>query len=254
MSISGALSMLVLTLTFFTRLPFPNSITQLIRSDDTLRSSAAFFPVAGLVVGFIAALGWLLASHLVPAPVAATLAVTLAIMVTGALHDDGLADCADGLGATSDRIRALEIMRDSRIGSYGTLALIASFALRVAALASLSSGAGFAALLIAHSGSRSAMTFAMRFSRYAREKGLGNMVEGELENPIFLLGLGIALGAAFILGGFAGLAAVGIGFTVAFAFLKFLDRRLGGYTGDGLGAMQLLCEITILISLAGFWS
>ncbi|MEM9277661.1 MAG: adenosylcobinamide-GDP ribazoletransferase, partial [Pseudomonadota bacterium] len=176
------------------------------------------------------------------------------LIVTGALHEDGLADCADGLGATPERTKALEIMRDSRIGTYGALALIVSVGLRWTALATLLPATGFLALLIAHSASRGTISIAMHFSHYARDEGLGKMASGGTSFPDFMISLIVSVILAFVLGWISGLVALILGFLAAWLMLKYLEHRLGGYTGDGLGAMQQIAELTIIITLAGLWA
>lgn len=210
--------------------------------------------MVGLIIGILAGTVYFASSLLLPALVSAGLAVATGLIVTGALHEDGLADCADGLGATSNREKALEIMRDSRIGAYGAVALILSIGLRWTAISALSPLSGFLALLIAHSASRSTIPLAMRFSQYARIDGLGGMAQGDIIEKEFYATLLISAVIALLLGWNFGVIASAVGFLSAWLMLKYLEYRLGGYTGDGLGAMQQVAEITILITLAGFWS
>lgn len=244
---------LALTLAFFSRIPLPNSLGNRIRHDAKLSDAAAFFPFAGLIIALPIALVWYLSALFLPQTIAAGLAIGLGLLITGGLHEDGFADCADGLGATPDKTRALEIMRDSRIGTYGGLALILSIGLRWAALAALSPIAGALAIIICHTGARSMMTIAMRFSTYAREDGLGKQAT-DLPHSNFLSAMAIALIIAIILGWHWGIIALLFSALTAWVFLKRLEHRLGGYTGDGLGAMEQIAEITILITLAGAWS
>ncbi len=254
MNLEKTLANLALCLGFFSRIPLPEFLGRRITPDSQLTGAVSLFPVAGLLIGLVPALVWYVGIQFLPALIAAGLAVASGLIVTGALHEDGFADCADGLGATPDRKKALEIMRDSRIGTYGALALPTTVGLRWVALASLAPLAGLLAILIAHSGSRSAITLAMRFSIYARPEGLGQQAEGELAAGSFETGMIIALAIAMFLGWFAGLAALAVGFVLGWLFLKYLDHRLGGFTGDGLGAIQQVAEIAIIITLAGVWS
>lgn len=244
---------IALTLAFFSRIPLPQWLGKNISHDAKLGNAAAFFPVAGLIIAIPIALIWYVASLWLPASIAAGLAIASALLITGGLHEDGLADCADGLGATLKRERALQIMRDSNIGTYGTLALIISIGLRWAALSSLAPMAGVLAIIISFTVARSAMTIAMKFSNYAREDGLGKQAE-DISQSSFVIGLGAAFSIAAILGWHWGIISFALAILVAWLFLKRLEHRLGGYTGDGLGAMEQLAEITILITLAGAWS
>ena len=192
-----------LTLAFFTRIALPDSLGSRIDPNAKLSEAAALFPVTGLAIAIPPAILWLVASQYLPATIAAGLAIACGLLITGGLHEDGFADCADGLGATPDRERALEIMRDSNIGTYGGLALVISIGLRWAALASLGPMTGALALLICHSGARSVMTIAMQHSNYARKNGLGKQANN-IQTSAFNVAMAIAFGIAVLLGWFWG--------------------------------------------------
>ncbi len=241
-------------LTFLTRLPAPGPTRAWVgHAPDMLARSARWFPAVGLVVGAIAAAVWLAASAALPPAVAAGLALAAGIAVTGALHEDGLGDCCDGLGGHAPRERALEIMRDSRIGAYGAAGLVFSIGLRWAALAALDPASGAAALLIAHSGGRAMIAAALALAGYARTEGLATSAGG-VESREALVALAIALGVAVVLGLGAGALAFLVAAIAAGVMLWRLVRRLGGYTGDGLGAIEQVAEVAALIVLAGAWA
>ncbi|MEO1140921.1 MAG: adenosylcobinamide-GDP ribazoletransferase, partial [Pseudomonadota bacterium] len=172
------LAKFALSLGFFTKVRLPEFLGSKISPDAKLKDAVVFFPIAGLLIGLVVATIWFVSAQFLPPLVAAGLAILCGIMVTGGLHEDGLADCADGLGGVVDKERALEIMRDSRIGTYGTLALITTTGLRWVSLAGLSIASGFSALIIAHTASRAAISMAMKYSDYARQSGLGDQVSG----------------------------------------------------------------------------
>lgn len=237
-------------LRFFTRLPLPAGG----EGDRTLARAAIGFPVAGLVIGTLVALVWAVAAALLPALPAAGIAIAAGLLVTGALHEDGLSDCADGLGGSSSRERALEIMRDSRIGAFGAAALIVTIGLRWAALGEFGLLQGVWALLIAHTVSRAAILPALAFSSYARKEGLGSTVSDGISGSQLALALAISLLLSILFGGFDGLIAALLALAAAFAFLKYLEARLGGYTGDGLGAIQQIAEITVIVALCALWN
>lgn len=237
-------------LRFFTRLPLPAGTGE----QRPLSAAALGFPLAGLVVGALIALVWAAAVSLLPALPAAGLAIAAGLIITGALHEDGLSDCADGLGGGSTRERALEIMRDSRIGAFGAAALIVTIGLRWVALGEFGLLEGVWALLIAHSVSRTAILPALTFSSYARKEGLGSTVSDGIPGSQLTLALAVAALLAILFGGFAGLFAAVLALAAAFAFLKYLEARLGGYTGDGLGAMQQIAEITAMLALCAQWN
>ena len=241
----------LLVLTFFTRLPLPDELGKRIGHDARLTDAIVYFPLVGFIIGVMTGLVWYLSSLLLPASVAAGLAIMTGLILTGALHEDGFADCADGLGGSPNREKALEIMRDSRIGTYGGLALIITVGLRWLSLATLSPLGGAFVLLIAHTTSRSAMTIAMKLSNYARPEGLGKMASGDVSDVSFLVTILLAFLVGAIFGGIAGLMAVTTALLLSWGLMKYLEARLGGYTGDGLGAMQQVAEITTLIVLAG---
>ncbi|MCB1422307.1 MAG: adenosylcobinamide-GDP ribazoletransferase [Nitratireductor sp.] len=237
-------------LRFFTRLPLPASDG----GERPLATAALGFPLAGLVIGALTALVWAGAVFLLPALPAAGLAIAAGLVITGALHEDGLSDCADGLGGGSTRERALEIMRDSRIGAFGAAALIVTIGLRWAALGEFDLAEGIWALLTAHTVSRTAILPALAFSSYARKEGLGSTVSDGISSTQLAITLAITALLAILFGGPAGLVAAILALGAAFAFLKYLEARLNGYTGDGLGAMQQIAEITVMLVLCALWS
>ena len=236
-------------LQFFTRIPLPSRLSSMADHSTGLEKSAAHFPIAGLVIGLLLAALFLVLSWLLPPVLASGLTIAAGMVISGALHEDGLADCADGLGGSSKPERALEIMKDSRIGAFGASALIFSIGLRWAALASMPITAGAVALIISHGAARGAIAIALATSSYARASGTGSLVAPgisfvELAVTAVICGL---LGLAF--GGFSGLVAVGIGWLAALVFLLWFEHRIGGYTGDCLGGMEQVAEIAILAAL-----
>jgi adenosylcobinamide-GDP ribazoletransferase len=215
-------------------------------------------PMAGLVIGLLPGLvlGSALLLGLGPW-LAAILSVAAMTLTTGALHEDGLADTADSLGG-STREKRLEIMRDSRIGSFGASTLFLALALRIGALAALASrldgGAVMAAVLIGASLSRTAGLMPLVFLPPARRDGVSQAV-GQPSRETFWLAAALAGGIAVILGALAGLPPLGIALMLALsalsglAFIRFADRHLGGQTGDIAGAAQQVAEIAALIGL-----
>lgn len=236
-------------LRFLTRLPVPAVGAAV---SWNLGRAALWFPLAGLVVGLLAAATWLLATWLgVPPLAAAGIAIAAQALLTGGLHEDGLADLADGLGSGAHRARALEIMRDSRIGAHGALALGISLLLRVAALAALGPAAGAAALLIANVLSRACVALSLATLPYARPSGLAQ--GGQTGGRGMMASLLLAGTLAILLGRIAGGAAVVVAL-LAWAFVSWrLMRRLGGHTGDGLGATEQVVQIAVLITLSAAW-
>jgi adenosylcobinamide-GDP ribazoletransferase len=232
---------------FCTRLPVPGAAT--VTGADLARASWAL-PIAGAIVGLIAALVyWLARAADVPPFPAAGLTVVASLLVTGCLHEDGLADVADSFGASA-RERKLEIMRDSKIGTYGVCALFMSLLLRSAALASIADPALAAPVLVAaHMAGRAGMPLFMRLVPPARDDGLSVGVgtpppaSATAAVLIGIVALAVGLGAA-------GVCAFAL-IAVAFASLAWLSvRQIGGQTGDVLGALEQVGEIVVLLVAA----
>jgi len=210
------------------------------------------FPAVGAGIGFIAGCVMMVATMfgLGNAP-SALLALVAAGAVTGALHEDGLADTADGFGGGRTRAEKLEIMRDSRQGSYGIIALIATIGLRAVALASIPGPIeGALALIAAHAASRAALAPALYYMQPARADGLG-AAAGRPSRATMLvavaIGVVVGLGMLGPVHGLVALLAMGAAVTAA---AMLAQRQIGGYTGDVLGAFQQVGEIVMLLAAA----
>ncbi len=240
---------------FLSRLPVPDRFFR--GYDGSVSRAVQAFPAAGLVIALVPALLlWLICLSHDPL-LAALAALGLQSLLTGALHEDGLADTADGLGGGRDRDQALVIMKDSRIGSYGVIALILSFGLRAAALAALGRydpALAALGLLAASAASRALMVAHWRALPSVREGGVAasaGQPEEQARNMALLTGAVAALVLLVPVAGpvrsllplvFAGL--------IAFGFTRYVSNKLGGHTGDTIGATQQLSEIALLIGLA----
>jgi adenosylcobinamide-GDP ribazoletransferase len=247
---------------FLSRLPVADRFfTPVDATDDgRLSRSVGAFPAAGLLVALPAALvlAALLAFGTAPL-LSALVALTLQTLVTGALHEDGLADTADGLGGGRSRERALEIMKDSRVGTYGVIALILTVALRAAALAALAAHLGpigTAVVLLAVAAlSRAAMAWHWSRLPPARETGVA---AGAGLPTRSAAGVALASGAAVFvialpLAGVSVASALGAalaGGVAAIRFSRYVEARIAGHTGDTIGATQHLTETTLLVALA----
>jgi adenosylcobinamide-GDP ribazoletransferase len=235
-------------LLFCTRLPIPGAAP--VTGADIARAGWAL-PVAGAIVGLIAAgVYWLAGLAGLPALPAAGLTVAATLVVTGCLHEDGLADVADAFGGHT-RERRLEIMRDSRVGTYGACALSISLLLRTAALASIAASAAAAPVLIAaHMAARAGMPLFMGLVPPARVDGLAAAVG---RPPPASTAAAVLLGALALflaLGPAAGSCAIVL-LAAGLALLAWFSiRQFGGQTGDVLGAVEQLGEIAILLVAA----
>jgi adenosylcobinamide-GDP ribazoletransferase len=214
---------------------------------DIGRASWAL-PVAGILVGLVGAIVYWLATraHLQPEP-AAMLALAATILITGAMHEDGLADAADGFGGGKTREQKLEIMRDSRIGSFGACALIASIVLRWSALAAIADQRQVAiALVVAHAAARAPLPLLMRLLPPARTDGLS--VSAGHPPPQSVV-IAIVLGVVCLLFGLGGSGTMIVLLTLAVAVLLILwlaKKQIGGQTGDVLGALEQVCEAAVI--------
>ena len=249
MGLSALLNDLKIATVFLTRLPVRVAGPLAMRD---LAGAVHLFPLVGALVGLIGAAAYGLGHGLgLPSFPCAVLALAATALVTGALHEDGLADTADGLGAGADRARALEIMRDSRIGSFGAVALVLTLLARISALAAIAGEpllvAG--ALVAAGAASRATMPVVMRLQPSARASGLA--ADAGRPEPAQVAGavlVALALAFALLPVPVAAAAALG-GAAVAAVAAAALGRRFGGCTGDTLGAVQQLAEVAFLFGV-----
>ena len=237
---------ILLALVLLTRLPLP----QLPETAFDRQAKAAWaYPLAGLAVALPAcALGALALAAGLPAGPAAGLVIAAQVLLTGAMHEDGLADVADGFWGGFTKARRLEIMKDSRIGAYGVIALVLGLGLRWSALTALMAAGGLWALIGVAALSRAPMAVLMAALPNARHAGLSQMVGRPARQTAAAAGV---LGAASVLlfAGAAGLAAIAGAALAAAALAAVARAKIGGQTGDVLGASQQLGEIAALLAL-----
>lgn len=239
-------------LRFFTRLPVPGWVGH---PTELLNHAARYFPLVGWVVGGVGALVLWGAAAVLPLGLALLLSMTATILLTGAFHEDGFGDACDGFGGGWDKAQVLAIMKDSRIGSYAAVGLGLMLLGKFQALAALGAEAAMTALLAAHPLSRFASTaliFALDYVRDdagARAKPLAHrMSRGELAVAALWGALPLVLLAPL-----QALAAAGAAAAAAFLAARYFLRRIGGYTGDCLGATQQVAELAIYVALNLAW-
>ena len=233
---------------FLTRFPIRLDGTATMRD---LAAAVYAFPLVGAAVGLLGGLAFAVATWLgLPSLPAALLAIVAMLLATGALHEDGLADTADGLGAGTDRARALEIMGDSRIGSFGALALLLSVLARLIALAPMWDPREVTLVLVAAGmTSRALMPVVMLLQPSARAEGLA-AAAGTPQPLRVMLGAFLAIaGAVLLLPLPMAVTALAASAVIALAFAAWLGNRLGGCTGDTLGAVQQIAEIVFLLAI-----
>ena len=241
-----------IALQFFTRLPIPRWVGF---EPAWLHHASRYFPLVGLVVAAVAALAYAVAALVWPVPVAVLLSMAASIYLTGAFHEDGLADMCDGFGGGMTRERVLDIMRDSRIGTYGAVGAGLMLALKGTLLCQFSPAAAIAALFVAHPLSRLTAASLIWQLDYARDEGKAKPLAQEMTTGEF----SVAAGCAFVplvltaVTGYFDWSVIGASVTAAFAMTAWIARkcvqRIGGYTGDCLGAVQQLSEVVIYLCL-----
>ncbi len=234
---------------FLTILPFPWWRGQDEGAD--LRASIAYFPAIGLAAGIAIGLFGALLACVFPPSVTAALGLALLAAVSGGLHLDGFADSADGLFSPGrSRERALEVMRDSRVGAHGAMGLVFLLLVKYACLASLPPVAMPCALLAAPIAGRAAMLFPMVLLPYARESGLGKIFDTGGATRVIAIAVIWATGAMLPSLGTAILYGLPIWLAVTLLWTRFLRQRLGGATGDTYGAACELGETALLLAVA----
>jgi adenosylcobinamide-GDP ribazoletransferase len=233
---------------FLTRLPMPHPDGA--RPENFARAQR-IFPLVGACIGAAIGLVCLLLREIgVPEMAAAALALGGGALLTGALHEDGLADVADGFGGGRDVAAKLEIMRDSRLGTYGALALVVSFAAKLSALAAIPDGFVVQSLIAAHALGRGVLPWMSISLPNARADGLAANA-GRPDSTIAMIAAGLALLIAVLMLPFASalMAAIVAGVS-AFGMAWLTKRQIGGYTGDVLGGAEQVAETAILVLLA----
>ena len=256
----------LLAIQFFTRIPVTGRLAAWVGySPEMLRASAAHFPGVGVLIGALVAV--LTAVLLVFLPqasplsplVAAVLGTVFSVMLTGAFHEDGLADIADGLGGSQNRERALEIMKDSRIGAFGAIAVVLILLAKVSLLAvigDVSPETMVFGIFAAHVVSRTFPLLLIRLLPHvgdvagSKSKPLADQITG-LSLLVAILWLVLALAGVLIAYDAIDLVVPLLVAGIAFLYMwRLLSKRLQGFTGDGLGATQQVCEVAFYLGLA----
>jgi adenosylcobinamide-GDP ribazoletransferase len=251
---TGEVRLFLTALMFYTRIPCPAWVGH---SDDQMNRSTRYFPAIGWIVGGIVALVFVAAQFVLPGAVAVVLALAAGVLATGAFHEDGFADVCDGFGGGTNPQRTLDIMKDSRVGAFAAIGLVLLFGLKITTLISLVRGGIWtvvAALLFAHVLSRwCAVTIIFR-GVYARND-LTSKVK-PIARQISWPGM---IAATVWLVPFLGLVwwhpwwwlALPLAFGLRLLLARWFRRRLGGYTGDCLGAAQQIIELVTLLVVLG---
>ncbi len=236
--------------TFMTRLPAPIKLSW---SEEELAKSTAYFPVVGLLVGTIAAVAWWLGSNGWSATIGAVFAVCAAVIATGAFHEDGLADSADGIGGAFEIEKKLTIMRDSRIGTYGSVALLLSILAKVGAIALLDANTAMWTIAGAHMISRWTSAPLIKNNTYVREQGTGKPFAAMVTTTEVIGSSCFALFCSLLCFGYKAVVVVPVVLVGLWCAQWYVRRKLGGITGDVLGAINSLIELLVYLVMASQW-
>lgn len=238
---------LLMAAQYFTRIPMPRWVGH---CQQELNAATRYFPAVGLFVGASgAAICWL-ASFALPVSVAVLLSMIGTILLTGAFHEDGLVDAFDGLGGGCTRKQSLAIMKDSRIGTYGATALVLVLLAKFECLCAMPAPTRYAAMIAGHAASRGGAVMVMAALPYVREDAASRakpLVQGVSRASLAMAGFtGIVPALGLTTAGLLGLATAVVAVGLWTAQIR---RRLGGYTGDCLGATQQLAEIAFYLGV-----
>lgn len=227
---------------FLTRIPLRHG------PDVVLHRSARWFPLVGAIVGALSGgTYWLATQAMAPAP-AAVLALLVAALITGGFHTDGLADIFDGLVGGWTRDDRLRILKDSRHGTYGVLAIVLQVALQAACIASLTPETGFTAIVSAHTLARAVPVLLMFLPAAPGQAGMGATYSRDIEWRDFAIAATVAMVVVLPLAGPATIGLVAALVLPNAVFYRFVRDKIGGVVGDALGASEQISESVILLA------
>ncbi len=239
-------------LMFFTRIPMPATLPY---SKELLNKALRFFPLVGSIIGGIGAGVLWLALLVFPMELAVLISMVATIFVTGAFHEDGFADFCDGYGGGMPKDKILEIMKDSRLGTYGAIGLVSIMAVKFTAIINIPINHVFIVLVAAHVISRCVPVFLVYTTSYIREDALSKAKP--IGNNISLKSLIIASATSLIPFLFVewklSFIIILTLTVIFFLFRSYIIKKTGGYSGDVLGALQQLCEVVIYLIVVGFY-
>lgn len=245
----------LLAVQFLTRCPVPFAN---LYTPDRLAASARYYPLVGFLVGAMCAFLFWVGAFVFPTALALALSIAAGLLLTGAFHEDGLADTFDGIGGGQDRAQVLAIMKDSRLGTFGSLALVMALMLKFASLMALPGSWIILTLVLGHGLSRLSSVLVIATSRYARADGKAKPVVESLSirSLIVASGTGFAgFGLAVVFLPALALGAGLFGLLVGHIAMRALfERKLQGYTGDTLGAVQQASEIGFYLGMVAWLS
>jgi adenosylcobinamide-GDP ribazoletransferase len=238
----------ILTLQFLTRIPVNKDLKA---TEEDFAKGVVFFPIIGLIIGAFNLTVLIAASKILGGVFPIICCLLAGTAITGGFHADGLADTCDGIFSSRTRDKMLEIMRDSRIGTNGTIAIIFDYLLRMSLLAMLTGKGLYFAVLLSPVAAKTLMVLLMKTSVYARSgSGLGGLYLQKQTMGASLLAAVIGLAIVFGFSGVWGIAAFGACAVICFLYRSFIYSKLQGMTGDTLGACNELLEIVFILAIA----
>lgn len=231
-------------LLFYSRIP----AGKIDYSEENLTKAFRYFPLVGIIVGALGGGVFWLFQWILPIPVALILAITTTVLLTGALHEDGLSDFFDGFGGGRDKERILSIMKESTIGAYGVIALILLFLLKFMLLVSVDASHIVIVLIAAHASSRMMPVVLVNSSRYARSGESKSMhTRRKTDNKTFLIAFAFSLVPLIFMPWQIIAIVIPVYSMILFLLKKYTERKIGGFTGDVLGALQQFSELAFYI-------
>lgn len=235
----------ILMLQFFTRLPININIE--VKEAD-FPKGIIYFPLVGFVIGIINAGFYYLVSCIFSNLLAIIFLTLVNVLITGALHLDGLADTCDGIFSARKKERMLEIMKDSRLGTNGAVAIFFDLSLRIAIITSIPKDHIILAVIVSNVISRTMLVLLCYISKYARpEGGMGNLFIGKISKGNLAVALAIGLIISISLVYYKGLLLMAIASLLIMLLNRYISSKIGGITGDILGAANELVELLVLI-------
>ena len=236
---------------FFTRIPVPRNLPY---SDEMLNRSTCYLPLVGWVVGGLGATVFCVAQRVFPPGLAILLSMLATILATGAFHEDGFADFCDAFGGGHSRERILAIMKDSRLGTYGSIGLVGMLATKFMSLSTVHVASVPLVMLAGHALSRLMPIVLINTSRYSREDTTSKSRAIAQKGRGFDFALAVLFGLAFLafLPLHFVLAIVPVLLLMTFVFRSYVTKKIGGYTGDCLGALQQLAEVVFYLGYVLF--
>lgn len=233
---------LILMIQFFTRIPINMEID--IKEDD-FSTAIVYFPIIGLIISIVNVLTYLLFSEISTGLLAVVMVVLVSVLITGAFHVDGLADTCDGIFSARKKDRMLEIMKDSRLGTNGAVAIFFDLMLRIALLSSLSETQIIKVILVTPIISKT-MVAVLAYISPKRENGLGGLFVGKVTKKNAIIALLICVISSFLISGYMALIIILLNVVLIIIYRNYILSKLGVITGDILGAANEISEIFVL--------